>query len=367
MTNVEFLASTDPWFRPVNFYIGPDGAIYLLDYYRLVIEHPEWMATKTYHSPDLYKGADLGRIYRITPSSPMPLPGNIRLGEAADQELVKQLENPNIWWRRTAQRLLVDRQSEGAAGPLVRLFETSTSAAGRLHALWTLDGLHKLDSALVAKALGDAEPGFGKTRSYWPRAASPATRRSQTGCCRWRAMRIRGCNFSFCARLGGIDTPASRAAQERLLVKNIENPWMQIAALTASSDRAPAWFKAAAQFTDRNTPGRTSFFRQVASVIGARRKPAEIRAVLEAVSRVSGPDASWWRAASLEGLSQGLGGGGGRGGRGGPSTIRENVGQDLMLQLFDSSDEAVRRASLRLLSTAGLPPNAANARKKAAA
>ena len=45
---VEFLASTDAWFRPVNFYIGPDGAIYLLDYYRLVIEHPEWMATQTY-------------------------------------------------------------------------------------------------------------------------------------------------------------------------------------------------------------------------------------------------------------------------------------------------------------------------------
>ena len=65
---MEFLASTDAWFRPVNFYIGPDGAIYLLDYYRLVIEHPEWMATKTYHSPDLYKGADRGRIYRITPS-----------------------------------------------------------------------------------------------------------------------------------------------------------------------------------------------------------------------------------------------------------------------------------------------------------
>ena len=158
--NVEFLASTDPWFRPVHFYVGPDGAIYLLDYYRLAIEHPEWMATKTYHSPDLYKGADLGRIYRITPSSSMPLPGAIRLGEAADQELVKQLENPNIWWRRTAQRGLIDRQSGGAAGRLVRLFETSTSASGRLHSLWTLAGLGKLDPTLVAKALGDAEPGI---------------------------------------------------------------------------------------------------------------------------------------------------------------------------------------------------------------
>ncbi len=72
--NVEFLASTDSWFRPVNFYIGPDGAIYLVDYYRLMIEHPEWTSTHTHHSPDMYRGDDRGRIYRITPESPLPLP-----------------------------------------------------------------------------------------------------------------------------------------------------------------------------------------------------------------------------------------------------------------------------------------------------
>ena len=67
---VEFLASTDPWFRPVNFYVGPDGAIYLLDYYRYMIEHPEWMSTQTHNSPDLYKGEDRGRMYRISPEPP---------------------------------------------------------------------------------------------------------------------------------------------------------------------------------------------------------------------------------------------------------------------------------------------------------
>ena len=47
--------------------IGPDGAMYLLDYYRMVIEHPEWMSSDTYNSPDLYKGVEFGRIYRILP------------------------------------------------------------------------------------------------------------------------------------------------------------------------------------------------------------------------------------------------------------------------------------------------------------
>ena len=67
--NSEFLASTDAWFRPVNMMVGPDGALYLLDYYRMIIEHPEWMSSHHHHSPDLTKGDDHGRIYRIVPES----------------------------------------------------------------------------------------------------------------------------------------------------------------------------------------------------------------------------------------------------------------------------------------------------------
>ena len=60
--NIEFLASTDGWFRPVYFYIGPDGALYLVDYYRESIEHPEWMSSEHHHhdSPDLYTGTERG-------------------------------------------------------------------------------------------------------------------------------------------------------------------------------------------------------------------------------------------------------------------------------------------------------------------
>jgi len=65
---VEFLASTDSWFRPVNLTVGPDGALYLVDYYRKVIEHPEWASTSVATSPDLYVGQDRGRVYRIVPA-----------------------------------------------------------------------------------------------------------------------------------------------------------------------------------------------------------------------------------------------------------------------------------------------------------
>src|SRR6185436_18607616 len=68
----EFLASRDAWFRPVNLYVGPDGALYLVDYYRQIIEHPEWMSEEAVKSGELYNGSDRGRIYRITQTDAQP-------------------------------------------------------------------------------------------------------------------------------------------------------------------------------------------------------------------------------------------------------------------------------------------------------
>ncbi|MFT7161198.1 MAG: putative membrane-bound dehydrogenase-like protein, partial [Bacteroidia bacterium] len=69
LENKEFLASKDSWFRPVNHYIGPDGAMYVLDYHRKVIEHPEWLSDEVINSGDLYAGKEKGRIYRISPKN----------------------------------------------------------------------------------------------------------------------------------------------------------------------------------------------------------------------------------------------------------------------------------------------------------
>ncbi len=362
---VEFLASTDPWFRPVNLDVGPDGAIYLLDYYRLVIEHPEWMATKTHNSSDLYKGADRGRIYRITPETPVPLPAKIHLGQASDEELVAQLANPNIWWRRTAQRLLVDRQSPAAIDPLIKLFETSQSSVARLHALWTLDGLHKLDAKLIERALDDPEAGVRENAimlSEASLASAPALVEKLLKLEHDPNSRVQ---FQLLCTLGGVNTPASRAAQDRLLAQNIDDPWMQVAALSASSDRAPQLFQSAGAFTARKTDARANFFHLVSAAIAARKKPAEIRGVLETVVRSSNKsDSSWWRTASLDGLAQGLGGfGQGRGRRAAgrnEGLAHENLGQDLLLKLYEGPDADVRHASLRLLAITGLPASAAS-------
>ena len=131
----EFLASTDNWFRPTMLKTGPDGALYIADMYRLVLEHPEWIPADSQKHLDLRAGADLGRIYRILPegSSLQPIP---RLAGLAGEELVNRLASPNGWIRDTAQRLLVPRESRCRAktrAPRCGERQPKSARAGPLH------------------------------------------------------------------------------------------------------------------------------------------------------------------------------------------------------------------------------------------
>ncbi len=332
---VEFLASTDPWFRPVNFYVGPDGALYLMDYYRQIIEHPEWTSEHVHHSPDLYRGSDRGRIYRVTPQSGLPFAGKLQLSRAPFEQLALYLAGPNIWWRRTAQRLLVDRRDPAAVAPLVRLLEANRSPLGRLHALWTLEGLGKLDDRLIEKALADEGPGVRESAIVLAESRLSVLLPKLLARVEDPDPHVR---FQLLCTLGSVDSPASHAAQETLLRRDFEDRWFQIAALSASSDRTPQWLGTMTRDPgDRSRPEVVGFLRLVASVIGARARPAEIRRVLNMVS-----PAPAWRAAALEGLAQGLRG----------KSVR-GVSPDP--RLLEDTDRAVRRAALQLFRVTGLP------------
>src|SRR5262249_61109084 len=102
----EFLASTDNWFRPVNFLNGPDGCLYVLDMYREVIEDDGAIPDDLLKHLDLTSGRDRGRIYRIVPKG-FKRPPKPQLSTATTRELVETLKRPDAWWRETAQRLLV--------------------------------------------------------------------------------------------------------------------------------------------------------------------------------------------------------------------------------------------------------------------
>ena len=128
-TEAEFLASTDGWFKPVFTTVGPDGALYVVDYYRKYVEHPDYVPEGMEGKLDLRAGAGQGRIYRVLHSSSKPVP-KPRLKDASSAELVSQLSNPNLWWRTTAQRLLVDRQDKSVVPQLEALAAPVGRTAG---------------------------------------------------------------------------------------------------------------------------------------------------------------------------------------------------------------------------------------------
>ncbi len=155
--NVEFLASTDNWFRPVQMANAPDGCLYICDMYREVIEHPWSLPDSLKKHLDLNSGSDRGRLWRVAPEkfrqSPPP-----RLGAASTAQLVATLEHANGWHRDTAARLLFARQDATAIPALKRLATKSRSALGRLHALHALAGLNALGERAVLDGLTDHSP-----------------------------------------------------------------------------------------------------------------------------------------------------------------------------------------------------------------
>ncbi len=156
-TNQEFLASTDRWFHGVFTATGPDGAFYIVDFYRDLVEHPHWVAPEIRDKIDWRKGEEHGRIWRVRS-------GRARLAKVEsfstipNNALVEALENANGWARNTAQRLLVERNATNEVRSLETMAARGPTAAARVHALRTLEGLGVCNSNLLGEAMQDAHP-----------------------------------------------------------------------------------------------------------------------------------------------------------------------------------------------------------------
>ncbi len=178
----EFLAAADPWFHPVYLTTGPDGALYVVDFYRRWVEHPAFVAESVRGDVDWREGAGHGRIWKVSrrentwPPRPQP-----RLASAATADLVAQLESTNGWRRDTAHRLLVERRDPQATPLLRSLLADSRLPQAKVHALSVLHALGELHDSLLVRGLeaGEAHVRQFALRLAAPRiASSPALRES---------------------------------------------------------------------------------------------------------------------------------------------------------------------------------------------
>ncbi|QDU99012.1 PVC-type heme-binding CxxCH protein [Lignipirellula cremea] len=157
MQTTEFFRSSDPWCRPTSLRVGPDGALYVADMVREVIEHPEWINDELEKQIDVRAGHDRGRIYRIAPVG-VPRRSVPRLDTLGTAELVAALASPSGWQRDLAHRMLVWRGDEAAIEPLQQLLRKHPDPRTRLQALCVLEGLGTMPPASLAQGLKDADP-----------------------------------------------------------------------------------------------------------------------------------------------------------------------------------------------------------------
>ena len=153
----EFVASTDNWFRPVQFANAPDGSLWVADMSREVIEHPWSLPENIKRHLDLNHGNQAGRIYRIA-STGNVIEHDRSLGGLSADSLIKALAHPNGWHRDTASRLLIERQNPEIKSSLISFFEETTSALARVHALYILNSQSWLGLGEIKAGLVDSSP-----------------------------------------------------------------------------------------------------------------------------------------------------------------------------------------------------------------
>jgi putative membrane-bound dehydrogenase-like protein len=303
----EFLASTDVWFRPVAFANGPEGALYVADLYREIIDFSDGVPESIKRVKDLNRGNDRGRIYRVVPDS-FVQPARPRLADASPGALVALLEHPNVWHRETAARLLYERQEKVAIPAIVDLLERSARPVGRLQALYTLAGLDALADAHVLRALDDADPGV---REHAVRLAERLAQEARVSSALWEALARRvgdpapRVRYQLAFTLGELRRAERVPLLAALLRRDAQDRWMHVAALTSLADGAGAVF---ASLTESgrllDTAEGLALTADLMRAIGTSGRGRDLLTVLRYLETVSDPAAAF---GLLGAFAEGLG------------------------------------------------------------
>ncbi|MDB6028510.1 MAG: hypothetical protein JWM68_4733, partial [Verrucomicrobiales bacterium] len=289
---VEFLASSDTWFRPVQFANGPDGAFYVIDMYREVIEHPWSLPEQLKKHIDLNSGNNRGRIYRVVPDN-FKRRATPQLGKASSADLVKLLEHANSWHRETASRLLFERQDKSVVPAVRDLSEHSKSALGRLHAMWMLDGLSALTEKDVLTALVDADAHVREHAVKLSEKFMPAGKPSEA---LWSRLQSLSNDpslevvYQLAFTLGEVKNAERTKVLAQCLFRDVPSQWMRAAVLSSLSEGVGEMFA----ITSKHKAGGEGWFvanglsqsgkeflEDLARIAGAQNRPSEIAAVLE--------------------------------------------------------------------------------------
>lgn len=272
----EFLASTDNWFRPVDFANTPDGTLYVADMYREVIEHPWSLPPEIKKYLDLNSGNDRGRIYRITPDGFKPSRPP-RFSEVTNAELVALLDHGNGWHRDTAARILFERQDRSPATNL-SLCELASrgSPLGRISALHAMQGsAHGMDPDILLQALSDKDP---RVRAHAIKLTeendhSPQVLDRLAELAKDPDPTVR---YQLAWTVGAIPHAQRATILAQLAAADVKSPWMQSAILASCGE-------CAGDVLEKLSEPASPLGLQLAEMIGAKGDAADVEKVVGSI------------------------------------------------------------------------------------
>jgi putative membrane-bound dehydrogenase-like protein len=303
----EFLASTDNWFRPVQVRTGPDGALYVVDMYRFVIEHPRWIPPERLKQLDVRAGANMGRIYRVLPTGGKlrPIP---RFEKISGEQLVDAMKSPNGPTRDLAHRLILEpglqpastesgkeivKRPDGRAptSALAGLATNSANPAVRLQVLHALAGIREISTDTIVRALADSD---SRVRRAALRLSEPLLK-TATIPPELVAMLRRAVDDSalptrlqLALTLGEWTDPL--AAELLATLAAVDDRWMRGAVLSSALPHALALFDRLQADLSEN-PGKLSLARQL--VVSAASEAASRKKLLVAAGQMGTNNAAW--------------------------------------------------------------------------
>lgn len=335
----EFISSTDSWFRPTSFAVGPDGNLYMVDMYRQHIETPMSIPEDLAAEMDYKQGMDMGRIYRIVPKKKKSLDTSISSKvQKTNADYVKLLSHESQWWRLQAQRKLVESQDKSVVPSLIDLFNQSSDARFRLHALYTLDGLNALTNELVKKAVADPHAGIREHAAILSERY-PENKQLLVQLIDDQSTRVA---FQATLSLGQFNDAMVTNQLAKVAERNVNDPWFRMAVLSAnngvSTDLLDALRKKNTFFATFNED-KAAFIKDLAFAITRKDQGADkLIKDIDAIAKEKGEQK--WVISAIEGVSKASGDNG---------VKNQNFKSALKSVMESSADDSVKTKISQLL------------------
>jgi putative membrane-bound dehydrogenase-like protein len=308
----EFIGGRDLWFRPIETRIGPDGALYILDFYNQAVIHndtrgPRHNNVNAAVRPD--RDHYFGRIWRVhhKQAKKLEVP-NLSRGYIVD--LMKALEHPNRPVRMNAHRLLVEKANNLAIDPLQKVVQANKPAHAKVHALRILSSMGRLEPEILTAAANDHAPAVRKAAfavaQERPAAQAPAS--SVTEAVIIKGLQDSDPRVQLNAALASSKVLSSITATAAELTpirsqlittfEKAQDLWLRSAIMSVVAERPEAWVPSVAVF-----PDSISFITELCNFIAVRQ---DTRLVSQAVQAVSQSRSDKTKQAVLEALGKGL-------------------------------------------------------------